>query len=399
MIPLPGRTIRLRLTLLYGALFLACGAVLLTITYVLVARRYRGDFFVTAGKQGLAVSIGSSTNPVIGTVTTVKGVPDPTAVSTPEEVLAQAHAQTNAALHQLLIQSGIALTIMAVISIWLGWLVAGRVLQPLRTIANAARDISASNLHRRLALEGPDDELRQLGNTFDGLLERLEASFDAQRQFVASASHELRTPLTFERTLLEVALADPEASVESLRETCAQLLASGEQQERLIEALLTLSRSQRGLDRHEPVDLAAITAERLAATGHDGLEIDAKLQPAGTTGDQRLVERLVANLVENAIKHNVPNGTVTVTTETRESRALLTVENTGSPIEPPELDRLFQPFQRLRAERTGTPNGTGLGLSIVYAIATAHDASITVRSRPAGGLYLQISFPAQTPER
>jgi signal transduction histidine kinase len=378
-------SIRLRLTLLYGALFLAGGAVLLTITYLLVAHRYTGEFFVSAGKS-VTVTKAATGTPFLGTT-----------VASPDEVIAQAHAQSNAALHALLIESGIALAIMAVISIWLGWLVAGRALQPLRTITNAARDISASNLHRRLALAGPDDELNQLGTTFNGLLERLEASFDAQRQFVANASHELRTPLTFERTLLEVALGDPDATVQSLRRTCEQLLESGEQQERLIEALLMLSRSQRGLDRREHVDLTAITLGRLRSTDRDGLELDASLLPAETSGDPRLVERLVANLVDNAVKHNVPDGTVTVRTETREARALLTVENTGPAVEPADLDRLFQPFQRLNAERTGMPNGTGLGLSIVYAIATAHDASITLRSRTGGGLRIEISFPAATP--
>jgi signal transduction histidine kinase len=375
-------SIRFRLTLLYGALFLGGGAVLLTITYLLVAHRYSGEFFVSAGKS-VTITKDPTGAPMIGT----------TSLASPGEVIAQANAQSNAALHQLLIQSGIALTIMAVLSIWLGWLVAGRALQPLRTITNAAREISARNLNRRLALKGPDDELRQLGNTFDGLLERLETAFDAQRQFVANASHELRTPLTYERTLLEVALADPNASAESLRRACEQVLESGEQQERLIEALLLLSRSQRGLDRREGLDLATITLERLRAVDRDGLELDASLLPAATSGDPRLVERLVANLVDNAVKHNVPNGTVTVTTEARDGRAVLTVENTGPAVEPAALDRLFQPFQRLHAERIGTPNGSGLGLSIVYAIATAHDASITVRSRTGGGLRIEISFP------
>jgi signal transduction histidine kinase len=375
-------SIRFRLTLLYGALFLCGGAVLLTITYLLVAHRYSGEFFVSAGKS-VTITKDPTGAPMIGT----------TSLASPGEVIAQANAQSNAALHQLLIQSGIALTIMAVLSIWLGWLVAGRVLQPLRTITNAAREISARNLNRRLALKGPDDELRQLGNTFDGLLERLETAFDAQRQFVANASHELRTPLTYERTLLEVALADPNASAESLRRACEQVLESGEQQERLIEALLMLSRSQRGLDRREGLDLATITLERLRTVDRDGLELDADLLPAATSGDPRLVERLVANLVDNAVKHNVPKGSVTVKTQARDGRAVLTVENTGPAVEPAALDRLFQPFQRLHAERTGTPNGSGLGLSIVYAIATAHDASITVRSRTGGGLRIEISFP------
>ena len=200
--------------------------------------------------------------------------------------------------------------VMAALSLWLGWVISGRALRPLRTITDTAREISASNLHRRLALEGPDDELKQLGTTVDGLLARLETSFEAQRQFVANASHELRTPLTLERTLLEVALSDPNASIESYRHTCEQLLAVGEQQERLIEALLTLSRSQRGLDSRQPVDLAAITATAAAAADHAGLVLDTAILPAHTTGNPRLVERLVANLLNNAIHHNIDGGSI-----------------------------------------------------------------------------------------
>jgi signal transduction histidine kinase len=384
---LPGRTIRLRLTLIYGGLFLASGAGLLTVTYVLVAHRYRGDFFVEAGKNGVfSVLVGRAS---VGGVEAgpFLGAPNP------KELAAQAHAQSTAALHQLLIQSGFALAVMAVLSIWLGWLVAGRALRPLRTIADAARDISASDLHRRLALDGPDDELKQLGNTFDGLLERLEAAFAAQRQFVANASHELRTPLTYERALLEVALGDPDATVGTLRETCRQLLANGEQQERLIEALLTLSRGQRGLDRNEPVDLAAIAATSVDAIDQDGLTVETELQPAPTNGDPRLVERLVANLVHNAVQHNLPNGRVEVATGTRAGRALLTVSNTGSVVSPGDVERLFQPFQRLETERTGSANGAGLGLSIVAAIAAAHGADLSSRAQPEGGLHIEVSFP------
>jgi signal transduction histidine kinase len=294
-------------------------------------------------------------------------------------------------LHKLFVDSAIALAVMAVFSLWLGWVIAGRALRPLRTITEAARDISASNLHRRLALRGPDDELKQLGNTFDGLLARLETSFDAQRQFVANASHELRTPLTLERTLLELALSDPNASVDSYRHTCEQLLAVGEQQERLIEALLTLSRSQRGLDSRQAIDLAAIAAAAVAAADHDGLRVATTLGPARTAGNPRLVERLVANLVTNAIHHNVPGGSVGVTTETHGGRAILTVTNTGPTIPPAELDRLFQPFQRLEGARTST-SGFGLGLSIVQAIADAHAATISARALPDGGLRVEVGF-------
>jgi signal transduction histidine kinase len=297
-------------------------------------------------------------------------------------------------LHQLLVDSGIALGVMAVLSIWLGWVIAGRALQPLRTITNAARQISASNLHRRLALRGPDDELKQLGDTFDGLLERLESAFAAQRQFVANASHELRTPLTLERTLLELALDDPNATVDSLRQTCEHVLAAGRQQERLIEALLTLSRSQRGLDHRHAVDLAAIAEAATASIDHGDRAVDGSFEAASTSGDPRLVERLVANLVGNAVRHNVDGGRVAVSTATRNGHATLLVANTGPPIPLGDVDRLFRPFQRLDASRVADPDGLGLGLSIVDAIARAHDATVTAIAPPDGGLNVEVAFPS-----
>jgi len=317
----------------------------------------------------------------------------PSAAPDPQQLVSEAHKQSSAALHQLLIQSGVALAIMTVISICLGWLVAGRALRPLRTITSAAREISASSLHRRLALDGPDDELRQLGTTFNGLLERLEASFAAQRQFVANASHELRTPLTFERTLVEVALADPDATVESLRQTCRRVLGAGEQQERLIEALLTLSRSQRGIDRRTPFDLSSVARDVLRARAGEAqrreIRIDAELQPARASGDLRLAERLLANLVDNAIRHNVPGGRIEIVTATTARGAALSVGNTGPVVPPTEIDRLLQPFERLADGRSGHGHGTapglGLGLSIAQAIASAHGAVLSVHSRPGGG--------------
>ena len=396
---LPARTIRLRLTLVYGGLFLCSGAALLAFTFVLVRREYTGNFFISSGKQAvIAFESGTSGGGV--SVKEARGggtaIPVDPSIGKPDQklILAAAQAQSDAALNKLVVDSGIALALMAVLSIWLGWVIAGRALRPLRTITNAAHDISASNLHRRLALEGPDDELKRLGMTFDGLLARLEASFDAQRQFVANASHELRTPLTFERTLLELALSDPGATIDSYRHTCEQLLAVGEQQEHLIEALLTLSRSQRGLDRLGPVDLTAIAATAAAAADHDGLGFGTNLQPAETSGDARLVERLVANLVSNAIRHNTAGGRVDLSTETRDGRALLTVSNTGPTIPAGELERIFQPFQRLDAARTADAKSPGLGLSIVKAIADAHDATITARPRTDGGLHVVVGFPA-----
>jgi signal transduction histidine kinase len=305
-----------------------------------------------------------------------------------------AHRTSSAALNELLIDSGIALAIMAVISIWLGWVVAGRALRPLRTITSTAREISASSLHRRLALTGPDDELKQLGNTFDALLGRLETAFEAQRRFVANASHELRTPLTLERTLVEVALADPHPTVESLRRTCEQVLAAGEHQERLIEALLTLSRSQRGLDRHDRVDLTALTGEALDAVEAGALTLTTALEPASTDGDRRLVERLITNLLVNGVRHNVPHGWIDVRTATVSGRAILAVANSGAPIPADQLDRLVQPFQRLDRERHSGEDGLGLGLSIVQAIAEAHGATLTLDPLADGGLRVEVSFPA-----
>ena len=395
---LPARTIRLRLTLVYGGLFLCSGATLLAITYVLVRHEYTGSFFISSGRQGV-VTFQSAGGIFRKAGTTEFPVPIGPKLLAPNAkiALAAAQGQSDAARNQLLVDSAIALAIMAVLSIWLGWVIAGRALRPLRTITNAAREISASNLHRRLALEGPDDELKQLGTTFDGLLARLEASFDAQRQFVANASHELRTPLTLERTLLELALSDPDPSLDAYRHTCEQLLAVGEQQERLIEALLTLSRSQRGLASHEPVDLASIAGTAAAAADHDGLVFDANLQPARTAGDPRLVERLVANLISNAVRHNIAGGRVELATESRDGRALVVVANTGPRVPPEELDRIFEPFQRLDGARTADANGLGLGLSIVKAIADAHNAVITTRARSDGGLQIEVSFPAAAP--
>ncbi len=388
-------TIRLRLTLVYGGLFLCSAAALLAITYVLVHHQYTGSFFISSGHQAVVhfQSSGASNAKAQGNPFPVPVGPKALAPNA-KIAVAAAQGQSDAALHQLVVDSAIAIAVMAVLSLWLGWVIAGRALRPLRTITETAREISASNLHRRLDLEGPDDELKQLGNTVDGLLGRLETSFEAQRQFVANASHELRTPLTLERTLLELALSDPNASIDSYRHTCEQLLAVGEQQERLIEALLTLSRSQRGLDSQQPVDLAAISAAAAGAADHDGLVLDTTLEPAQTAGNPRLVERLVANLLSNAIHHNLDGGSISLTTDSRDGRAVLTVANTGPTIPASELERIFQPFQRLDPARTSNGHGLGLGLSIVQAIADAHEATVTTRAPADGGLHIEISFPA-----
>ena len=402
---LPRRTIRLRLALLFGTLFLVSGAALLAVTYLLVDHQFTANgasFFIASGSQrSVSVRGGASGGVSISLrrshALPAPGLLNPAGPPTSGQLEGVARRQSSAALNQLLIDSGIALGIMAVISIWLGWLVSGRVLQPLRTITTAARDISANSLHRRLALGGPDDELKQLGSTFDDLLSRLETSFDAQRQFVANASHELRTPLTLERTLVEVALADTNPTIESLRHTCQQVLAAGEHHERLIEALLTLSRSQRGLDSQRPIDLTTTTAATIQSLDHRGITLTTQLEPAWTTGDQPLVERLVGNLLANAARHNTPHGRIDVQTHTRSGRAVLSVSNTGPVVPPGDLERLFEPFQRLDNERTGGTDGFGLGLSIIQAIATAHAATLAAHPRPHGGLHIEVGFLAATP--
>jgi signal transduction histidine kinase len=300
-------------------------------------------------------------------------------------------------LHEFLTRSEIALAVMAALSVALGWLIAGRVLRPLRAITAAARGISAASLGERLALGGPRDELRELGDTIDALLARLEASFTAQRQFIANASHELRTPLARQRVISQVALADPAATTETLRAAHERVLASGAQQEQLIEALLTLARGQAGLDNHGPFDLAALTRQTLATRRSEAeyrnLTVCADLRPAPAAGSRRLAERLAANLVDNALRHNVPGGRIEITTSTRSSRAVLCVANTGTEIPAAAVDRLFRPFQRLGTDRPSRAEGTGLGLSIVQAIADAHGATITARAQPGGGMLVEVTFP------
>jgi signal transduction histidine kinase len=378
---LPRPTARLRLTLLYGCLFTLAGAGLLGSTYWLFDRAIDG-----AG-AGVQIPPAAPHLPC-------------SFVHPTRECLDLFHFRgvlRQFDLHALAAQSAIALGVMATLAFALGWLVAGRVLRPLRTITSAARRISATNLHERLALAGPDDEFKELGDTLNALLARLEASFTAQRAFVANASHELRTPLTLDRTLLQVALRNPNATIEQWRATGQELLASGQQQERILEALLTLAASQAGTSRHEPVDLSEVTTARLCAASAQiqpqRLRLQASLSPAPLYGDPDLIDRLTANLLDNAIQHNTPGGTIEITTTASNGHAVLTVANTGPLIPPAQVSRLFQPFQRLAA-RTTHGNGHGLGLSIVAAIAAAHRADVAAHPRPGGGLHIQVSFPA-----
>jgi signal transduction histidine kinase len=389
---LPKRTVRLRLTALYCGLFFPLGVALVAITSVviLLSARPVGQAPVVhrhALRRGTSVVH----LPISGAG--VKAVPQPLVRL----------GSLNLDLHEFLFGSCITLVAMIVISVLLAWFLAGRVLRPLRTITDTTQNISENDLHRRLALPGPRDELTELGDTIDGLLGRLERAFDSQRRFVANASHELRTPLTVDRAMLQVALADPNITLDSLRAACGEVLEAGREQERLIDALLTLARSQRGLDHKEPVDLAAVISEVLQA--HElsavsrGLQVDASLGDATVAGDARLLFQLVSNLVDNAIRHNVTNGHLQVALAASTNEATLTVTNTGPPVAPEQVNRLLQPFQRGTPDRTASPNGLGLGLSIVADVAEAHAADLEVRPLPEGGLTITVSFPADPPTR
>ena len=389
---LPPRTARLRLTLLYSGLFLISGTCVLVVVYVLVA-----------GGSPIAVQPAHARASFPARVFVAPGqlsaVPVPGSVG--RDLGSQIHdtvvAQHAADLGRLLAVSWLVLAVSALASALLGWFAAGRVLRPLRAIATTARTISAGNLHERLALAGPEDEFKQLGDTLDDLLERLEASFEAQRRFVANASHELRTPLTVERTLLQVALADQDATADALRATCEELLVCGAEHERLLEALLTLASSDRGLDHREPIDLSTLTA-RVVQTEHPeierrSLQVETSLAPARTAGDPALIERLVANLIDNAVSHNVDHGQVEIRTETDAGAAVLTVTNTGALVAPSVIDGLFEPFRRLGGRSSDSNGHFGLGLSIVRAIGNAHDATLTVHPLPGGGLAITVRFP------
>jgi len=356
------RRLRTRLALLYGGVFFATGTMLLALVF---AAFWSGGYTQVApvGQEGHAVA------------------PDPAA---PRGVDVAA----------VVLPSLVGLLGTGAVAALLGWVIGGRALRPLRAMTATAQAISADSLHSRIGLDSPYQEFAELGATLDDLFGRLDAAFRSQRDFVANASHELRTPLTVERALLQVALADPDADAGTLRAACAEVLALGAAQERLIDALLTLAGSDQGLDRRQPLDLAGIVAGAVEARRDDaarrGVRIGADLAAASADGDPHLVESLVANLLDNAIRHNVPGGRVDVVT----TGTGVALRNTGAVIPPGDVDRLFEPFQRLRRGRAGRPEGHGLGLAIVRAIAAAHGATVTARAPASGGLDVEVVFPA-----
>jgi signal transduction histidine kinase len=377
----PRHTVRLRLTLLYGGLFLISGAALLTITYLL-ARHFTAHLQVT-------------TNP--GSTPFPTGQPLP-ANAASRAVSANAYSQVHGSfVDQLLTDCLIALAIMAVVSIGLGWLVAGRVLRPLRTMTATTRRISAQNLHERLAISGPRDELTDLGDTIDELLARLETAFEAQRRFVANASHELRTPLAMMRTSLDVAVGKPRPGRE-VTVLAGKLREGLDQADRLIESFLLLARAQQGAPTDRgTIPLSTIVSDAVAArTEHArrlGVNLHTDLSDIDIDGSQTLLSRMVANVLDNALTHNSPGGFVHVATNLDGPDVQLLIDSSGPPLDQNDVQKLGQPFRRLGAERTASDTGVGLGLSIVAAIATAHGGALRLHARDEGGLRVVIELP------
>ena len=314
---------------------------------------------------------------------------------------AQAAAQHAAALNQLLAESAIALGVMAVVSVALGWLVAGRVLRPLRAMTAAARAISAEDLTGRLAVPGPDDELKDLGDTIDDLLHRLQTAFAAQRRFAASASHELRTPLAMMRTSLDVATAKPGPVPAELTVLAGKLREGLDQADRLVENLLLLARAQHGArDGQETISLGPLIDAAIAARAglitSMGLHMQQAAGDALVTGNRVLLVQMTGNLIDNAVRHNHPGGWIRTQTSRDGPVVRLLVENGGPVLDPGKVTTLAQPFRRLGGDRTGSATGTGLGLSIADAIATAHGGTLHLHARPEGGLQAVIDLPAAT---
>jgi signal transduction histidine kinase len=440
----PRPTVRLRLALMYTALFVITGAALLGVSYLLVQHRERGpataariicqrsatgkgevaasgviagiptdgatlspadctgvvgSFYYrtsNSGASGSAASGGAVTGVASGQQS---AVPGPTAAAI-RQLTAAVTASQSHTLDSFRIASAIALGLISILSFALSWWMAGRVLRPVHAITDAARRLSEQTLHRRINLQGPDDELKELADTFDAMLGRLDRAFRSQQRFVANASHELRTPLATERVLIDEALANPSPRPEDFRSILEQLRTNSEETERLVDALLVLARSERGLDRWSEVDLAATAQCALDAAALEadqkGVELRSELGPVMVKGDPGLLDRLVGNVVENGIRHNFAGGWVEVTTSSSASRALLEVTNTGPVLDDATVATLSEPFRRAGPDRRADDGGFGLGLSIVDGVVRAHLGSMTLHPRPGGGLTLQIQLPVAT---
>ena len=392
-------TIRVRLTLLYAGAFFLAGAALIALTYV-----YLGQSL----DRQVAARVGDTEQHIASFLSEADTHDSPrTRAQLHDALSTQFEQDRNDTLRAMLIWSLASLGVVGVVAGGFGWLLAGRALRPLQQITATARRVADRSLHERIALDGPDDEIKDLADTFDAMLERLDQSFDGQRRFVANASHELRTPLTINRALIEVAL-DTLNPPESMRQLGATLLAVNHRHERLIDGLLVLASSEQRLTEHGRVDLADI-ARHVATTSDDaareaGVEIRATIAPAPVDGDPLLLERLAQNLLDNAIRYNITeHGWVSITTGSADGNAYLTVENTGPTVPGYDVHGLFEPFRRLASAdrladsgRASPSRGAGLGLSIVRSIAHAHHGEVHANSRPDGGLSVHVRIPTTT---
>ena len=386
-------TVRLRLTLTYGALFLISGALLLALLYALLSRaldpgpppnrgpqngqQQNGNGPAQDQEEGPGAAIADNRTPA-------------------EQVEDARREERQSALRQVQIQAGIALVATSAIALLLGWVVAGRVMRPVRDITLHARHASEETLNERINLQGPEDELKELADTIDGMLDRLQSAFESQRRFSAEASHELRTPLAIIRAEVDVALAAPDVS-ERERALGATIRTAADRSERLIDGLLMLARSESTLRDRDRVDLAGlvgdVVGEHARAADAAGIEIDLELDTAVVDGDRALLWRLIGNLVENAIRYNEHDGWVKVSIAPGNGQAVLTVANSGPVIDADIVDRLFEPFERGALGRRARSSGVGLGLTIVRSVAAAHDGAVEARANPEGGLTVIVRIP------
>jgi signal transduction histidine kinase len=381
-----GIGLRGRMTMLYGTLFLLAGSLVVGATYFFTVRAVNAKFHVSFTSTQLQPGTPLAPN---RTFSAMQG-----------DIDQQLAAHRREILGELLQISILALVILGVLTIVIGYLIAGRMLRPLHTVTATARRLSESNLHERIGLAGPRDEIKDLADTFDGMLDRLHRAFDSQRRFIANASHELRTPLTMTRTAIEVALARRDTPPET-KALGHKLLIANDRHARLIDGLLTLARSERELRTHSSVDVAVLATHAIDQLGPDarnaGVDIKQVLHSGATTGNPVLLERSVVNLVENAIKYNVTAGKVWVRTGRLDGHVFVTVENTGPSVSPTDAEAIFEPFRRLRGSRVQSDRGAGLGLSIVQAVMQAHGGTVKTIPRTGGGLAITLRLPATAP--
>jgi signal transduction histidine kinase len=422
------------MTLAYSSLFVGAFGAVLGVSYVLVADRTGGSktavsIICTKNGQAVNATFSIGTHPVGGAsggaaakqtcasqvrassssvvyrgntssgsgavLQSPPGFPAPNAAAIASLTRA-VNSSRDHTMNTFLVESLTALGIMAILSIALGWWMSGRALKPVHRITDAARRLSGRNLHDRINLDGPHDELKELADTFDDMLSRLDRAFTSQRRFVANASHELRTPLATERVLVDEALANPDATVDDLRSILEQVRATSRDNERLLNALLALARSERGIDRWSPVNLAAAADAAIVRAGPEaavkGVGLQADVHDADTAGDPGLLERLAGNLVDNAVRHNHPGGWVRVRTGREGKQSYLEVTNSGPVLDPCVVPGLLEPFRRAVGERHSSNDGLGLGLSIVDAIVTAHHGRMRLQARPEGGMEVRVEF-------